>query len=159
MVFELEERQAARYSAVVESGFDNVPPGRRVEAFRMNSGGWDQQMENIKKHVAKRVNDPRKLRRCKIVRRYLRRWAMRRDYSSLRSAWGVRCRSPSLPFALRLDQAGRHQTFGRACRRRPGARRKVGRERLWEFEPAQMEEARRSLEVIGSQWDHALAKG
>jgi DNA-binding transcriptional ArsR family regulator len=35
---------------------------------------------------------------------------------------------------------------------------KVGRERLWEFEPAQMEEARRSLAVIASQWDHALQK-
>ena len=35
---------------------------------------------------------------------------------------------------------------------------KVGRERLWEFEPAQLDEARRTLEVIGQQWDHALAK-
>lgn len=37
---------------VVESGFDTVPPLRRLEAFRMNSGGWDQQIENIKQHVA-----------------------------------------------------------------------------------------------------------
>jgi DNA-binding transcriptional ArsR family regulator len=35
---------------------------------------------------------------------------------------------------------------------------KVGRERLWEFEPTPLEEARRSLEVIAQQWDHALAK-
>ena len=35
---------------------------------------------------------------------------------------------------------------------------KVGRERLWEFEPTQLDEARRSLELIGRQWDHALAK-
>jgi DNA-binding transcriptional ArsR family regulator len=35
---------------------------------------------------------------------------------------------------------------------------KVGRERLWEFEPTQLEEARRSLEVIASQWDHALER-
>jgi DNA-binding transcriptional ArsR family regulator len=35
---------------------------------------------------------------------------------------------------------------------------KMGRERLWEFEPAQLDEARRSLELIGQQWDHALAK-
>ncbi len=33
---------------------------------------------------------------------------------------------------------------------------KVGRERLWEFEPTQLEEARRSLELIGQQWDDAL---
>ena len=35
---------------------------------------------------------------------------------------------------------------------------KVGRERLWQFEPAQLEEARRSLELIGQQWDRALGK-
>ena len=35
---------------------------------------------------------------------------------------------------------------------------KVGRERLWEFEPAPLDEARRTLEFIGRQWDHALAK-
>src|SRR5882724_9259476 len=35
---------------------------------------------------------------------------------------------------------------------------KIGRERLWEFEPAPMDEARRSLELIGQQWDHALAR-
>ena len=35
---------------------------------------------------------------------------------------------------------------------------KIGRERLWEFEPAQLDEARRSLELIGRQWDLALAR-
>ena len=35
---------------------------------------------------------------------------------------------------------------------------KLGRERLWEFEPASLEEARRSLDAIGEQWDHALAR-
>ena len=35
---------------------------------------------------------------------------------------------------------------------------KIGRERLWEFEPSQLDEARRTLELIGQQWDHALAK-
>jgi DNA-binding transcriptional ArsR family regulator len=35
---------------------------------------------------------------------------------------------------------------------------KVGRERLWQFEPAQLEAARRSLELIAQQWDHALNK-
>lgn len=37
---------------VVESGFDKVPPGRRLEAFRMNSQGWAGQMENIVRHLA-----------------------------------------------------------------------------------------------------------
>jgi DNA-binding transcriptional ArsR family regulator len=35
---------------------------------------------------------------------------------------------------------------------------KVGRERRWEFEPAQLEEARRSLEAIALQWDRALQR-
>ena len=35
---------------------------------------------------------------------------------------------------------------------------KIGRERLWQFDPAQMEAARESLEVIGRQWNQALAK-
>lgn len=35
---------------------------------------------------------------------------------------------------------------------------KVGRERLWQFDPLQLEEARRSLELIGQQWDQALAR-
>ena len=35
---------------------------------------------------------------------------------------------------------------------------KVGRERLWEFKPTRLEEARRSLDAIARQWDHALNK-
>src|SRR3977135_3580411 len=35
---------------------------------------------------------------------------------------------------------------------------KVGRERRWEFEPAHLDEARRSLDLIAQQWDHALNK-
>ncbi len=35
---------------------------------------------------------------------------------------------------------------------------KVGRERLWEFEPERLEEARRSLDEISRQWDIALNK-
>jgi DNA-binding transcriptional ArsR family regulator len=35
---------------------------------------------------------------------------------------------------------------------------KLGRERLWQVEPAQIEEAKRTLEAIGRQWDIALGK-
>lgn len=35
---------------------------------------------------------------------------------------------------------------------------KLGRERLWQFDPAQVEEARRSLEVIGRQWESSLGR-
>lgn len=35
---------------------------------------------------------------------------------------------------------------------------KLGRERLWQLEPGQIEEAKRTLEVIGRQWEVALAR-
>ena len=35
---------------------------------------------------------------------------------------------------------------------------KVGRERLWQLEPAQIDDARRSLELIGRQWEQALGR-
>ncbi|TJZ73146.1 SRPBCC family protein [Chitiniphilus eburneus] len=37
---------------VVESGFDNVPPHRRMEAFRMNGQGWSAQMDNLSRYVS-----------------------------------------------------------------------------------------------------------
>jgi uncharacterized protein YndB with AHSA1/START domain len=52
--FELSDAEGGTLLRVVESGFDKVPPNRRVQAFRLNSAGWDQQMENIRKHVAAR---------------------------------------------------------------------------------------------------------
>lgn len=33
-----------------------------------------------------------------------------------------------------------------------------GRERLWEFEPSRLDEARRSLDAIAAQWDQALQR-
>ena len=36
---------------VLETGFDNIPPGRRLEAFRMNSAGWKSQMDKLVRHV------------------------------------------------------------------------------------------------------------
>lgn len=36
---------------VKESGFDKIPSARRDEAFRKNSGGWEQQMKNIEIYV------------------------------------------------------------------------------------------------------------
>jgi uncharacterized protein YndB with AHSA1/START domain len=50
--FELKEVEGGTLLSVVESGFYDVPQSRRLEAFRMNSGGWDEQMKNIEKHVA-----------------------------------------------------------------------------------------------------------
>jgi DNA-binding transcriptional ArsR family regulator len=35
---------------------------------------------------------------------------------------------------------------------------KMGRERVWRFEPAQIVEAKHALDVIGKQWDEALGR-
>jgi uncharacterized protein YndB with AHSA1/START domain len=51
--FELKEVDGGTMLTVIESGLDKIPLARRADAFRMNSSGWDEQMENIKKHVAK----------------------------------------------------------------------------------------------------------
>ena len=50
--FTLEEVEAGTKLTIVESGFDRVPLSRRAEAFRMNEGGWTQQIRNIERHVA-----------------------------------------------------------------------------------------------------------
>jgi len=52
VVFELEDMADGTLLRVVESGFDRIPVERRAKAFRMNSGGWDQQMANIAQHVS-----------------------------------------------------------------------------------------------------------
>lgn len=50
--FRLDEVAGGTRLTVVESGFDQLPPGRRDEAFRANEGGWAEQMQNIERHVA-----------------------------------------------------------------------------------------------------------
>jgi uncharacterized protein YndB with AHSA1/START domain len=52
VTFELEEIPEGTLLRLVESGFDRIPAHRRPEAFRMNSGGWDMQMQNIDAYVA-----------------------------------------------------------------------------------------------------------
>ena len=49
--FRLEETAGGTMLTLVESGFDQIPAGRRAEAFRMNADGWSAQMENIRRHV------------------------------------------------------------------------------------------------------------
>jgi uncharacterized protein YndB with AHSA1/START domain len=50
--FRLEATAQGTRLTVTESGFEKIPAGRRPEAFRMNEGGWAQQMKNIERHVA-----------------------------------------------------------------------------------------------------------
>lgn len=49
--FRLEETGDGTLLTVTESGFAKLPPERRAEAFRMNDGGWTEQLQNIECHV------------------------------------------------------------------------------------------------------------
>ena len=50
--FRLEPKDGGTLLVVTESGFDAIPKERRFEAYRMNEGGWAEQMKNIETHVA-----------------------------------------------------------------------------------------------------------
>ena len=49
--FRLEPISKGTRLTITESGFDKVPEYRRAEAFRMNDGGWAEQIKNVKAHV------------------------------------------------------------------------------------------------------------
>ena len=52
--FRLEKTANGTLLILTESGFDKVPSDRRLEAFRMNEGGWSEQMKNIESYVAQK---------------------------------------------------------------------------------------------------------
>jgi len=64
--FRLDEMASGTLLTMVESGFDQIPLGRRAEAFRMHNQGWTQ-----------------KQRPCSLP------WAMRRASGSLRGSVGM----------------------------------------------------------------------
>ncbi|MGZ0717381.1 SRPBCC family protein [Pseudomonas palleroniana] len=49
--FTLDDRAPGILLRVVESGFDAIPAARRQKAFKMNSRGWDEQMNNIETYL------------------------------------------------------------------------------------------------------------
>lgn len=51
--FRLQVTAGGTLLLITESGFDKIPADRRLEAFRMNEGGWTRQLENIETYVAK----------------------------------------------------------------------------------------------------------
>jgi uncharacterized protein YndB with AHSA1/START domain len=51
VVFELEDVPEGTRLRVTETGFDQIPLARRAEAFRMNSEGWAEQVQNIARYV------------------------------------------------------------------------------------------------------------
>ena len=52
--FRLEKTASGTLLVLTESGFDKIPSQRRLEAFRMNEGGWTEQMKNIDVYVTQR---------------------------------------------------------------------------------------------------------
>ena len=52
--FRLEKTASGTLLLLTESGFDKVPSHRSLEAWRMNDGGWTEQMKNIESHVAQK---------------------------------------------------------------------------------------------------------
>jgi uncharacterized protein YndB with AHSA1/START domain len=50
--FKLEKTSGGTLLIVTESGFDKIPSNRRSEAFRMNEGGWSEQLKNIESYVS-----------------------------------------------------------------------------------------------------------
>jgi len=50
--FRLDEVAGGTLLKVVESGFDQLPAARRGPAYKANSGGWEEQLRNIERHVA-----------------------------------------------------------------------------------------------------------
>lgn len=45
--FHLEKTSTGTLLKVKESGFNKITASRRAEAFKMHSGGWEAQLENI----------------------------------------------------------------------------------------------------------------
>ena len=52
--FSLEKTATGTRLVLTESGFDQLPADRRLEAFRRNDGGWTEQMKNIESYVAQK---------------------------------------------------------------------------------------------------------
>ena len=52
--FQLEKTANGTRLTITESGFEKLQDDkRRLEAFRMNDGGWTEQVRNIEAHVAR----------------------------------------------------------------------------------------------------------
>jgi uncharacterized protein YndB with AHSA1/START domain len=53
--FRFEKTKDGTLLILTESGFGKIPISRRAEAFRMNGGGWTEQMRNIENHLMGRL--------------------------------------------------------------------------------------------------------
>ena len=51
--FSLAKTSGGTLLVLTESGFDKLPKERYADVFRMNSRGWEQQLDNIQAYVSK----------------------------------------------------------------------------------------------------------
>jgi hypothetical protein len=54
VTFALTDVEGGTLLTITESGFDQLPPSRRDEAFKANAGGWEHQSRLIEKYLASR---------------------------------------------------------------------------------------------------------
>jgi uncharacterized protein YndB with AHSA1/START domain len=57
VTFELGEAEGGTLLVITESGFDQLPPSRREQAFDSNSEGWGHQTRLIEKYLARKEQD------------------------------------------------------------------------------------------------------
>ena len=53
VTFTLSDAEGGTLLTITESGFDQLPPERRAEAFKANEGGWEHQCKLIEKYLAR----------------------------------------------------------------------------------------------------------
>ncbi len=52
ITFALKEVEGGVHLTLTESGFENIPPERRFQAFEANDGGWTAQMKLIEAYLS-----------------------------------------------------------------------------------------------------------
>jgi uncharacterized protein YndB with AHSA1/START domain len=53
VTFTLGDAEGGTLLTITESGFDQLPPARRDQAFKANEGGWEHQCKLIEKYLAR----------------------------------------------------------------------------------------------------------
>ena len=60
VVFKLDVVRGGTMLTIAESGFDQLPSGRREKALEANDGGWEHQTKLIEKYLEMRSGPPRR---------------------------------------------------------------------------------------------------
>ena len=156
-MFELEDAEGGTLLSVVESGFDKVPPERRLDGVPHEQRRLGRTDEEHRESMSLRVSAPL---RSAGFRNAAPVFAALGDETRLRLV-AFLCSSGAKSIAqltsgtdITRQAVTKHLQRAGECR--SGARR-AGRARaLVGARAGALDEARRSLELIAQQWDHAL---